>query len=165
MNTRVPAISLGEGLAILANLGVVLGLIFVWAELRQNQAQLKADVELSLAAGYQEALGRTVENPHVAEILFKTYLEPESLTQVQYVQVMSIHAEWMALVYATWELYRSGAIDEQTWRYHSNQYLYFLSTEWTQNFWRGMLHDGMYPQEFLDEMESRMPDPNLSPYN
>lgn len=159
MSNRIPAISLGEGLAILANLGVVIGLIFVWAELRQNQAQLKADVELSMAAGYQAALGRTAENPHLAEIMYTSYSNPEALSAVQYLQLMSIHAEWMALVYATYELHQSGAIDQQTWLFHSGQYLYFLETEWMQNFWRGMLHEGMYPPGFIEELESRMPTP------
>ena len=88
MSKKHPSISLGEGLAIVANLGVVLGLIFVWVELRQSQTQLRADVELSLAASYQTVLGRASENEHVAEFMRTAYMDPDSLTETQYLQLM-----------------------------------------------------------------------------
>ena len=159
MSKKHPSISLGEGLAIVANLGVVLGLIFVWVELRQSQTQLRADVELSLAASYQEVLSRASENDHVAELMHTAYMDPSSLTETQYLQLMSVHAEWMAIVYATYELWRSGAISEETWGLHSNYYLFLLQTEWIQKFWRGMHHEGMYPAEFMQSLEARLPEP------
>ena len=157
MSKKQPAISVGEGLAIMANLGVVIGLIFVWAELRQNQTQLQAEVELSLASSYQTVLGRTAENPEVAEILRLSYTRPEDLSQDQSIRLMALHAEWMAIVYAAYALRQAGAINEETWLMHSGQYLLFLETEWMQKFWRGMLHEGMYPDGFIEELESRMP--------
>ena len=159
MSDKHPAISIGEGLAIVANFGVIVGLIFVWMELRQSQTQLSADVELSLAASYQVALGRAVENDHVAELMMVAYRDPESLTPTQYLQLMSVHAEWMSIVYATYELWRADAISEQTWALHSNYYLLFLQTEWLQQFWRNMHHEGMYPEAFMESLESRMPTP------
>lgn len=159
MSGRQPAISVGEGLAIVANMGVILGLVFVWAELRHSQTQLSAEIELSLAAAYQATMGRTTENESVAEIMRIAYANPQSLTENQYVRLLSLHAEWMSVVYATYELWQSGAIDEDRWRFHSSYYLFFLQTRWLQDFWRGMHHEGMYPQEFLDELEARMPVP------
>ena len=152
-----PTISLGESLAVVANVGVIVGLLFVWMELRQSQKQLGAEVELSLAESYQTVMGRSVENDHVAEIMMLSYSDPDSLSQLQYLQLMALHAEWMAIVYATYELWRTGAISEQTWLMHSNYYLLFLQTEWLQVFWHGMHHEGMYPPEFMRSLESRMP--------
>ncbi len=159
MSNKQPAISVGEGLAIVANFGVIVGLIFVWMELRHSQTQLSADVELSLAASYQAVMGRTVENNHVAELMLVAYTDPESLTGIQYVQLTAIHAEWMSIVYATYELWRADAISEETWQLHSNYYLLLLQTEWIQQFWRGIHHDGMYPEDFMESLESRMPVP------
>jgi len=159
MSKEHPSISVGEGLAIVANLGVILGILFVWMELRQNQAQLVADVELSLAASYQAAMGRTIENEQVAEIAMIAYHDPQSLTPTQYLRLMSIHAEWMSIVYATYELWRKGAISTDAWELHSNYYLLFLQTEWSQQFWRDMQHEGMYPEAFMNSLESRMPVP------
>ena len=159
MSRWSPTISFGEALAVTANLGVIVGLIFVWVELRQNQTQLSADVELTLANSYQTALGRTIENDHVADIMMMSYLDPQSLTMRQNVQLMGMHAEWMALVYATYELWQNGAVSEDTWLMHSNYYLEFLRTEQLQKMWRGMHHEGMYPEEFMRDLESRMPIP------
>ena len=157
MADRQPRISLGEGLAIVANAGVIVGLIFVWVELRQGQTQMRADIELSLAEAYQSVLSRAAENDHVAEIMILAYEEPRSLSQLQVVQFMSIHAEWMTIVFATYQLWQSGAISEEAWLAHSNYYLLFLQTEWLQNFWRGMNHEGLYPEAFIESLESRMP--------
>ncbi len=163
MSDKQPAISVGEGLAIVANLGVVLGLIFVWMELRQNQTQLKADVELSLASSYQEVMGRMSENTHLTEVVRLAYTDPGSLTAIQYTQLMAVHAEWMAIVYATWELRQSEAISEESWLLHSGSYLHFLRTEWIHDFWRGMHHEGQYPEEFMQNLESRFIEPETFP--
>ncbi len=159
MNRWRSTVSLGEGLAIVANIGVVVGIVFVWMELRNNQAQLSADVELSLAASYQTALGRTLENDHLADLMMMAYQDPSSLSTRDSIQLMSIHAEWMSIVYATWVLRRDGAVSEESWLMHSNYYLEFLRTTWLQNFWRSMHHEGMYPKEFMQDLESRLPIP------
>ena len=161
MSEKPPAISVGEGLTIVANAGVIIGLVFVWMELRHNQLQLRADVELSLATAYQTVLGRVVENPEMAEIQIQVYRDgPNSLAGPQYIQLMSGHAEWMSLMYATYQLWQSGAISEETWDFHARYYLMLLQTEELQSFWRGMNHgDAMYPRNFLDELEARPPEP------
>ena len=107
---------------------------------------------------YRKA-GFDVENDHVAEILMLSYQDPDSLTPIQFTQLMSLHAEWMSIVYATYELRRNGAISEETWIIHSNYYLLFLQTEWLQEFWRNMNHEGLYPAEFMEDLESRLPPP------
>ncbi len=161
MSERPPAISVGEGIAIIANLGVVIGLVLVWMELRQSQVQLQAEVELTLATAYQTVLGRVVENPDMAAVQVIAYRDgPNSLTMPQYIQLMSNHAEWMSVVYATYQLRQSGAISEATWDYHARHYLMLLQTEDMQLFWREMQHgDELYPQDFIDELEARLPEP------
>ena len=104
MSEKRSVVSIGKGLTILANVGLIIGLLFVWLELRQNQTQLKAEVELNLASGYQTALGRGVENPALVNIIGTAYFEPESLTPTQYTQLTFYHAEWMTLVFATYQL-------------------------------------------------------------
>lgn len=161
MSENRSKISIGTGLTILTNIGLVIGLIFVWLELRQNQTQLEADVELSLATSYQTALGRVVENQALAEIIGTAYVDPESLTLTQYLQFTSHHAEWMALVFATYQLWRSGAIEEEVWEQHSSYYLLFLQTPWLQKFWHELNHDNLYPPHFIEELESRLPEPQV----
>ena len=115
-------ISIGQAATILANIGVLVGLVFVILELQQNRVSLEAEIELSLAQSYQEAMGRSLENPAVAELLSTAFTDPESLTQIQYVQLMAWNAEWMAIVYATYRLRISGAVDEDSWRQHANYF-------------------------------------------
>lgn len=158
MSEKRSVISIGEGLTIVANLGLVIGLMFVWLELRQNQTQLAAEVELNIASTYQTALGRIVDNSVLAETIGIAYFDPESLTPAQFLQFTSYHAEWMVLVFATYQVWRSGAIDDEVWDQHSTYYMLFLRTPWLQEFWRDMNHN-IYPKQFLRELEARLPEP------
>ncbi len=163
MSEKRSVISIGEGLTIVANLGLVIGLMFVWLELRQNQTQLAAEVELNIASSYQTALGRIVDNSALADTIGIAYFDPESLTPAQYLQLSSYHAEWMVLVFATYQVWRSGAIDDEVWDQHSTYYMLFLQTPWLQEFWRELNHDNVYPKQFLKELEARLPEPRTFP--
>ena len=149
-------ISIGQAMTVLGNLGVIVGLIFVGMELQQNRINLQAEIELGLASSYQEAMGRTVESPAVAQLLQTAFLEPDSLTGIQTVQLMSWNAEWMAVVYATYRLRELGAVDEQQWLQHSSYFMLFFQTEWMRSFWRETNH-GTYPADFLAELEQLVP--------
>ena len=159
MSEKRSAISIGEGLTIVANLGLVIGLMFVWLELRQSQTQLEAEVELNIASSYQTALGRMVDNPEIADVMIAAYSNPESLTPTQYLQLTSYHAEWMVLVFATYQVWRSGAVEDEVWDQHSTYYMLFLQTPWMQEFWRSLNHDDLYPRQFIEELEARLPEP------
>ena len=74
-------------MTVLANLGVLIGLILVVAELRQNQVSLQAEIELNLASAYQEALGRSSENASVAELMQTAFVTPDSLSRTQFTQL------------------------------------------------------------------------------
>jgi hypothetical protein len=66
---------ISTGLVVTANVGVLVGLIFVLIELRQNQETLDASIQLTLSAAYQEISSRVVENRDFAEVLEKAFLE------------------------------------------------------------------------------------------
>lgn len=149
-------ISIGQAATIVANLGVLIGLVFVIFELQQNRLNLQAEIELSIAASYQVAMGRTLENPVVAELMQTAFTQPDSLSDVQYVQLMSWNAEWMAVTYATHRLWRMGAISEETWLQHGSYFALFFQTEWIRDFWRAT-NAGIYPETFLQEFEALLP--------
>ena len=122
---------------------------------------LQAEIELNLAASYQESLGRTLENPAVAELLQRAFLSPDSLTQTEFMQLMGWNAEWMAVVYATFRLRELGAIDEEVWRQHGSYFALFFQTPWMREFWRNT-NGGVYPDDFMAELEGLLPEGDLA---
>lgn len=149
MDQRSPSrrrISLGQILTIVANAGVVLGLIFVGLELQQTRVSLQAEVELTLAQSYQVLMGRTVENPYVAEIILKANTQPDALEPVEFIGILAWTAEALNLAFAAWQLNELGAIEESTYRQHVGYIAASFQTEFMRGLWRDNL--GLYPEEF-----------------
>ena len=61
-------------LALTANIGILIGLIVVILELRQNQETLDASIQLSLSSAYQEIASRPVENRDFAAVIYKGFV-------------------------------------------------------------------------------------------
>ena len=69
---------------------------------------------------------------------------------------MSWNAEWMAVVYATYRLLELGAVDREQWLQHASYFTLFFQTPWMRDFWR-TANLGVYPEEFLNELEGLLP--------
>lgn len=149
---RIPArrITMGQLLTLFANLGVVIGLVFVGLELQQTRVSMQADVELTLAQSYQVLMGRSIELPHVAEIILMANTQPEQLEPVQFVGILAWTAEALNLAFATWQLREMGAIEEATYRQHVTYIAASFQAEFMQGMWRDNLN--LYPEAFQVEM-------------
>ncbi|MEN8374564.1 MAG: hypothetical protein ABFS34_03880 [Gemmatimonadota bacterium] len=139
--------------ALVANLAILVGLVFVIVELRQNQKNLDATVQMSLASAYQEVASRAVENPQFAETIFRMFSTPDSLTEVELVQAINWTSEWAAIVFAASELRATGAISEETWLQHASNFSLFLKDDWFRDFFRAQFAVS-YPAEFMAELDS-----------
>jgi len=65
-------IDLGQSLSILANVGVIAGIIFLALELRQNNQFAAAEAQATRYMAAVEAFSITAENGELAEILLKS---------------------------------------------------------------------------------------------
>lgn len=150
-------ISLGQGLTILANFGVIVGLVFVVLELQQTRVSLQAEVELGLLETQQTTTRAVADNPDLGRVVMKAYTAPETLEPDQFLGFLSHLADQQATVYAAWELWQLGAIDDAAWERHANLHAFGFSTEWTKAQWLGN-STGLYPQEFVDDIVARFPE-------
>ncbi len=64
-------IDLGQGIGILANVGVIAGIIFLAVELRQNNDQLAAQITINQHEIRTNDIGRFAQDAGLAEILLK----------------------------------------------------------------------------------------------
>ncbi len=70
----------GQALNIIANIGVLAGIIFVAVEIRQNNHLLEAQARYSLRQ-YRSDIADTIMTPHILEATHK-YADGESLTRM-----------------------------------------------------------------------------------
>ena len=71
---------------VAANVGVLIGLIFLVLEMRQNSAIATAQARLDYATGWREVDG-VRQDPEFAAILAKSFEEPENLSFTEVIQL------------------------------------------------------------------------------
>jgi hypothetical protein len=80
----------GQALQLLANFGVIAGIVFLGVELRQNNelmAQQQRYNRLLMATGTNDLI---LENPHVAALTVKSGQGLEALTAIELRQVLAL---------------------------------------------------------------------------
>jgi hypothetical protein len=106
-------LDLGQSITILANLGVIAGIVFLGFELQQNNQLLTAQARSTrLAVRLDEHL-LPVRNENLANVLIK-HRHGEELTEYEEV-VLSRYMETNIVIYQNvFTEYRRGLIDENT---------------------------------------------------
>ena len=84
-------IDFAQAATILANVGVIAGIVFLGFELRQNNDLMEADVRATYASMDQTGWGFIIENPEVIEVLIKDR-NGEELTEAE---EHRLNALWM----------------------------------------------------------------------
>ena len=106
--------------SLVANLAVLVSLVLVVMELRQNRQSLDATAQIAIATALQEVGSRQTENADLAEIITRWFLgapDPTSLFGIEGVSVadgtrfMSWMSEWTTVLFTTWELKNAGVVD------------------------------------------------------
>jgi hypothetical protein len=136
MRTRVKKIDLGQSISMLANIGVIAGLIFIAYELRQNTLA----TELAASQGFHDASGAAnrmmVENPHIS-LLIASDIEGEELSQAERIQLNNaLHNQFRAWEMNYWQ-FEQGALDEELWRGYSNYVADIVASyDTAEEYWR-----------------------------
>ena len=105
-------IDLGQTISIIANLGVIAGIVFLGYEIQQNTTALQSttgqNIHNQIAAIYEIRM-----QPEQAAVILKGNDRPDELTPVEQMQYDS----WNSMILQAWQnkycQARSGAYDEQ----------------------------------------------------
>jgi hypothetical protein len=79
-------IDLGQTITILANVGVITGIAFLAAELRQNNEMMRAQTRNDIAQSVIELLRDTADTEYI-EIAFKAAGKPSELTRIELAKI------------------------------------------------------------------------------
>lgn len=108
----MPKIAIGQTIAVLANAGVIAGLIFVGLQLRQAQRALDLQLNQSETSVFQELQSRLIENPEFAEVMVKARDDSSPLTPAERMQALAWLEEWLVYT-ASYDIQnRIGALSD-----------------------------------------------------
>ena len=141
-------IDLGQAITILANIGVIAGIIFLALELRQNTAAVRLNAAQYLASEQAE-INRISLDRDFAELLVKSEsVGYEALSEIEKVQLQGLSRSVLNVQQGLFYQYLQGSLDEGIWAGRCRQMVRMLKTEEFLDVWRQSGH--MFGNDFRD---------------
>ncbi len=148
-------IDLGQTFQILANIGVIAGIIFLAVELRQNNEQLRLQSYQAWVAANME-LNMAIIDPSLSPIFDLGLNDSANLTKQTYISYAMWHMGIMQMAQATDFLYRAGSLDHDLWKSEINRAAGILTLPGVRQWWDAGGKTQLTPQ-FVDMIESVEP--------
>jgi len=138
-------IDLGRAIAVLANVGVLAGIVFLAAELRQNREMMRAQTRNELSQGIVTLLAMVADNGELADLRLRAD-RAEELTDVEAYR----YSLFTRTLFRYWEnvhyQYRLGVFDESEFRTQADAWARYLDgSRAATEFWC------RYRREFSNE--------------
>ena len=146
-----------QWLTLLANIGVVAGIVFLAYELQQNNTQLELQSYQSWVAANLE-INATVTDPALSEIMARGHLNSTNLSSESFVAYATLNMSVMQMAQSTDYLYRSGSLDRELWEAEMNRAAGILAFPGVRQWWDAGGKTQLTPGfvEFLESIQSNI---------
>jgi hypothetical protein len=108
-------IEVGQAISILANFGVIVGIVFLAIEIRQNNQQLALQSYQAWVASNLQ-INAYFMDPEISAITAKGNADSKNLSRDSFVAHAMSHLALFQMAQSTDYLYRSGALDRELWQ-------------------------------------------------
>ena len=129
-------LDLGQSIGILANVGVIEGIVFLGFELRQNNELMEAEARMATHQGGQEFALSLAQNPALTSVLAKVSRD-EPLSEAEEIQVYALGLFILRTCQGECHEMVRGALSAEdnsaeSWRvlFHANRLDYRLDETW-----------------------------------
>ncbi len=141
---------LNEWLTLAANLGVLVGIVFLIVEIKQNTALHKSDSRKALLSNDQTALLVALDHHDI----FQKMSQPEKLSQADQYRLSFIYAIDIRNREFEYFQFQSGSLDENTWKSYRDLILMNHATERGRIWWEKVGREIVNPKfgEMVDQM-------------
>ena len=140
---------LNSWLGVFANIGVLVGIIFLAMEVRHSSIAVNAQMADSVADGFIALNITSITDPAVARIYVVGLYEPESLSDVEAIQFSMLVRGLFNQFARVHRHYRAGLLSESDWALYAREAAGLMSTP------GGKLHfaGNEMGQDFLADIE------------
>lgn len=147
---------LNEWLTLTANLGVLVGIIFLIIEIKQNTELHKSDSRKAIVSNDQASLLVALEHHDI----FRKLGEKETFSQADQYRLSFTFAIDLRNREFEYFQYKSGSLDEDTWKSYKDLILMNHATERGRIWWDKVGRDIVNPAfaEMIDKMLADNPD-------
>ena len=142
-------IDLSQTINILANLGVIAGIVFLAIEVRSASDANSLQAANASAEGFNQVNLALASDPDLSRIVVVGLDDPDRLTNVEAAQFANLIRAVINQGSLSWTRFRLGLIDEAQWEFSANQIGQILSTPGGQAY----LESNNEESGFLEALE------------
>jgi hypothetical protein len=126
---------LNQWLMLVANLGVVAGIVFLAIEIQQNTAVTQSSVEQEITSSRIDFAMRIAENEDFAASLFRMRESPEQATQEDVYRYESLIAAVFLLAEGAYRQYKLGFLPAEGWEPYQELLKTYMRNGIARNWW------------------------------
>jgi len=127
--------STNRWLTLIANIGVIVGLIFLALEIRQNTEVARSAVDLEITMMGTDFHMRVAENPALARAYFIGLRDPDSLSEDERMQLHYLIPAVFLLLEGAHKQYIRGFLPEEGWMPYEGLIAYLLENPLVRDWW------------------------------
>jgi hypothetical protein len=145
-------IDLGQAVTILANLGVIAGILFLATEIQQNNRLLRAQSSYNMLQNRMDVRSQVWQDPEIAE-LFRKERVGEELSDLDEVRIMARSEEGLLMYEWEYHQYLEGNLSQLPIdRYRANM----SSRSAMRRAYQQLKNTGGLSPEFVEWMEAEI---------
>jgi hypothetical protein len=121
-------LDLGQTIGILANIGVIAGIVFLAIEVKSANDANRLQSAYASAEGFNQLNLMLASDSVLSRIFVVGMADPDRLNNVEAAQFANLMRAIVNQGSETWTQYRLGLIDDAQWQFSANQIAQILST-------------------------------------
>lgn len=126
---------LNQRLTLVANFGVIAGIIFLAVEINQNTEVTRSSTEMDIAYMSVDFFMRIAESPELARVNLMGRENPESLSAVEKEQYQAQIAATFLLMEGAYKQYQLGFLPPKGWAPYEDLIQNILSNPISRDWW------------------------------
>jgi hypothetical protein len=142
-------------LTLVANVGVVVGIVLVAVQLHENAEATRVQSEYALTGAVQSAeiacIGDTL-----SEAMITAVLKPSELTEAQVYQVWCYLDVAISAAQYTWLAYRDGHASQETWDNAKQQLVDYMDFDIGRIIWNHLKSKSEFSSLAVDEIDKAL---------
>jgi len=135
MTKRIKLERLNHWLTLGANIGVVLGLVVLIVEVRQNTLQARASGNYQFLETSNNLNLAVIENRHVASMVRRGNKDYNALDEDEKVQYLYFIGQYYMVYANMYDLWQSGRFSDNAWRPVKKDILVLMSMPGSRHIW------------------------------
>ena len=141
-------VDLGQRLEILANVGVIVSVIFLVLEISGNTAAIQQQ-EIGALEDQDQNLLISRLHEDVADLYIRSLYQPADLSRADLYRMVTIFSVRASILRRTYNAYRGGIIDQDEWQRRLNEVTIYWGTPFGRVWWEQVRPDFAALPEFV----------------